>query len=177
MSKKINVFDYAETILKALPDGILLTTKADDVVDTMAIGWGFLGREWEKPMFVTVIRDSRYTRELLAKNKEFTVNVPLEASDKVTEVIGFCGSQSGRDVDKFEACGLTQVPGEVVTVPAIKEFPLTLECKVLYEEEQAVAKLPADIAEAMYPEGGTAGPNAAPHIALYGEIVAAYIVE
>ena len=175
--KKINVFDYAETILKALPDGILLTTKADGKVNSMTIGWGYLGFEWVKPMFVTVVRESRYTCEMLAKNKEFTINVPLEATPEMQEILGFCGSMSGRDVDKVEACGLTLIDGEEVSVPAIKELPLTLECKVLYEQEQTVAKLPVDIADAMYPEGGKKDDQAAPHVAFYGEIVAAYIAE
>ena len=34
-----------------------------------------------------------------------------------------------------------------------------------------------EIADAMYPEGGTAGPGAAPHICYFGEIVDAYILD
>lgn len=39
--KKVNAADYAETIIKAIPKGILVTTKADKV-NSMVIGWGNL---------------------------------------------------------------------------------------------------------------------------------------
>lgn len=43
MKKKINVFDYAGDIMKALDKGVLITTKADGKVDSMTLGWGTLG--------------------------------------------------------------------------------------------------------------------------------------
>ena len=46
MKEKIDVFDYAPEILKAMKTGILLTSKADEKVNTMTIGWGVLGIEW-----------------------------------------------------------------------------------------------------------------------------------
>ena len=60
------------------------------------------------------------------------------------------------------------------------EFPLTLECRVLYTQDQQVELLPPDIRERMYPAGvpSTAcGANADPHTVYYGEVVSAYIVE
>lgn len=42
--RKINPADYAETIIKAIPKRVLLTTKADKV-NTMVIGWGTFGTE------------------------------------------------------------------------------------------------------------------------------------
>ena len=76
MKKEINAFDYAGDICKALPRGILLTTKRDGKVNTMTIGWGHIGIEWGKPIFVAYVRDSRYTREMLDGSGEFTVNIP-----------------------------------------------------------------------------------------------------
>ncbi len=43
--KEINPFEYAPQILSALNKGVLLTSKADDKVNTMTIGWGTLGVE------------------------------------------------------------------------------------------------------------------------------------
>lgn len=170
MKKKIEVLDYAATILKAVKKGVLLTTKANGKVNTMSISWGALGIEWNKPIFTTYVREGRYTRELLDANGEFTVNVPMDGSD--LSLIGKCGSVSGRDVDKIAANNLTLVEGEAVSVPAIKEYPLTLECRVTYkqlQDDNAIA--PEDIAKFYKPGyGGT-------HIAYFGEIVAAYIIE
>ena len=46
LKKKINVFDYAGDIMKALDKGVLITTKADGKVDSMTLGWGTLGIDW-----------------------------------------------------------------------------------------------------------------------------------
>lgn len=35
-----------------------------------------------KPVFITFVRESRFTRSLLEKNGEFTVNIPLDDSAK-----------------------------------------------------------------------------------------------
>ena len=82
-----------------------------------------------------------------------------------------CGSKSGRDTDKIEAAGLTPVEPEVISVPGIKELPLTLECRVLYRQEQESDQFNDEITRQFYTmETGD-------HICYYGEIVAAYIIE
>lgn len=178
MKKSIDIFAYAETILKALPKGILLTTACEGKANTMIIGWGSLGVNWRKPVFTAYIRESRYTRQLLKKTGEFTINVPLTAVDpKIVEV---CGRKSGRDLDKIQECGLTLVPGENVQAPAIKELPLTLECKVIYVQKQDEKALEPDIREAQYPvlpPSPYREDDRDLHITVMGEIVAAYIVE
>lgn len=176
--KKINISDYAGDILKALPGGLLLTTKADDKVNSMVIGWGTFGINWSRPVFAVYVREGRFTREQLDKNPEFTINVPVGDYDK--NIIAVCGSKSGRDIDKVAEAGLTLVDPEVVSVPAVKEFPLTLECKVIYRQPQQLELLPEEILNRMYPQDvPSTNPmaNRDPHVTYYGEIVAAYIAE
>jgi len=136
MKTKINAFDYASEICKALPKGILLTTKAGEQVNTMTIGWGHIGIEWGKPIFVAYVRESRHTKAMLEENGEFTVNVPLGEYDP--KILGYCGTKSGRDTDKIADMNLTLVEGESVSVPGIKEFPLTLECRLKKFTEEGV---------------------------------------
>ena len=50
MKEKINVTEYAQMIMEALPKGILLSTKATKF-NSMVIGWGALGTVWGKPAF------------------------------------------------------------------------------------------------------------------------------
>ena len=45
------------------------------------------------------------------------------------------GIASGRDVDKFAAAGLTPVKSELVDAPYASEFPVVLECRLLYTIE------------------------------------------
>lgn len=171
--RAIDVTEYAGTIIRAMKKGILLTTAAEDKVNTMVIGWGTLGTNWVRPTFVAYVRESRYTLQMLKRNPEFTINVPLEAVS--SEVIAICGRKSGRDMDKLAAAGLTTCPADTVSVPAIQEFPLTLECKVLYSQLQEADSLPEDIQQGFYKADEKGFRDA--HYTFYGEITAAYILE
>lgn len=175
MREAIDVNEYAPTILRELPKGVLLTTKADGKVNTMTIGWGALGIEWSTPVFIAYVRDSRYTHGLIEKTGEFTVNVPLHTGDadydkRVKAILATCGIKSGRDIDKVAELGLTLAEGEKVDVPAIKELPLTLECRVIYKREQDVSLLPEALREKYYATDGI-------HSEYYGEIVSAYLLK
>lgn len=177
MKRAIAPFDYAKDILEAVDKGVLLTTKCGDKVNSMTIGWGTLGIEWGKPIFTAFIREGRFTREQLDKSMEFTVNVPYGEYDH--KILGYCGSRTGRNLDKAKELGLTLVDGEKVEAPAIAELPLTLECKVLYKQLQDKNAIPKDIQTSMYPEDvDSSNPmaNRDYHVAYYGEIVAAYIL-
>lgn len=178
MKKLINVFDHAGDICHAMSKGILLTTRHDGVVNTMTIGWGMLGIEWGKPIFIALVRQSRFTRELLDKSMEFTVNVPR--GDLDAKILGFCGTKSGRHVDKIKEMGLTLEEPTTIGAPGICELPLTLECKVLYRQDQDLSGIPSDVLEKYYPQdidGSKPGKNRDHHIAYYAEIVDAYIIE
>lgn len=178
MKRKINVFDYAKEIMFAVEKGVLITTKSGEKVNTMSISWGTLGIEWNRPIFTTFVRESRFTKKLLDENGEFTVNIFIKDFDK--HIIGVCGTKSGRDMDKIKDLNLTLVEPSVVNVPAIKELPLTLECKVVYKQKQDENAIPIEIKEKNYPEnvsGEFYGANKDYHTAYYGEIVSSYIIE
>ncbi len=168
MKKTVDAFDYAGHICKAMKKGILLTTAAHGRVNTMTIGWGHIGIEWNRPVFVAYVRESRFTTAMLEANGEFTVNIPLEAPD--TKALAYCGTKSGRDRDKIADLGLRLEEGTAVSVPGIREFPLTLECRVIYQQEEVLKDIPQDIGEKFYPAGDA-------HTAYYGEILQAYLLE
>ena len=173
MKREVNVWDYAGHIMKTIDKGFLLTTAAEGKTNTMVIGWGHLGTIWYKPVFVAYVRESRYTKALLEKNGAFTVNIPLAAADK--NIIAVCGTKSGRDMDKISQLGLTLEEGETVNVPGIRELPLTLECKVIYKQDQDPAAIDRDSLERFYTPGSRNEGDY--HTAYYGEITAAYIIE
>lgn len=178
MKKSINVFDHASDIMKALEKGVLLTTKSEDKVNAMTISWGSLGIEWGKPIFITYVRQNRFTKQQLDKNGEFTINMPVGDFDK--KILGVCGTKSGHDCDKIEDLNLTLVPSERISVPAIKELPLTLECKVIYSNKQDKNRITEENMKKFYPEDVDSsfhGSNKDLHTVYYGEIVGAYIIE
>lgn len=177
MKQPINAFDYAGHICKAMPKGILLTTKHDGKVNAMTIGWGSIGIEWGKPIFIAYVRESRYTKQLLDACGEFTVNIPY--GDVDGKILGFCGTKSGRDVDKIQALDLTLEEPVSISVPGIRELPLTLECKVLYQQDQELSAIPEAILARYYPQNIPStdpGKNRDRHTAYYAEIVNAYLI-
>ena len=173
MKKQVNPFDYAGEICKALPKGILITTKNGDFVNSMTIGWGHIGIEWGKPIFVAYVRESRHTKTMLENHGEFTINVPV--GDVDSNILAVCGRKSGRDLDKVKELGLHLVESDVVSVPGIEELPLTLECKVIYKQKQDLSAIPEDILKRYYPADETGIQDY--HYAYYGEIVNAYLIE
>ncbi len=143
----------------------------------MVIGWGGLGTVWGKPAFTVYVREHRYTKAQLDATGEFTVSIPMEGV--IPSIVKICGWQSGYDIDKEPAAHLTLEEPEVIHVPGIKEYPLTLECKVLYSQKQDLEKIPEDIRAKMYPQdvdGTYCMANRDAHTAYIGEIVAAYII-
>jgi flavin reductase (DIM6/NTAB) family NADH-FMN oxidoreductase RutF len=71
------------------------------------------------------VRPSRHSYDLLQHSHEFVVNIPRAA--QVREV-DLCGNVSGRDTDKFAACGFHAVPAARVAAPLIEECPINIEC-------------------------------------------------
>ena len=174
MKRKVNVWDHAGHIVQAMNPGILATTKAHGQVNTMTIGWGTLGIEWGRPVFILFVRESRYTKQMLEENGAFTINVPLGEIDK--RILSYCGTKSGRDTDKIADLGLTLEAGEHIDVPGIKELPLTLECQVIYRQDQDPEAILPEIRDRSYPPFFPDG-RGDYHTAYYGQILDAYVIE
>jgi flavin reductase (DIM6/NTAB) family NADH-FMN oxidoreductase RutF/nitroreductase len=80
------------------------------------------------PLSIAVsMRPATYSYGNVTETKAFTVNIP---SSQLAKYVGYAGSFSGRDVDKFKETGLTAVRAEFVNAPYIKEFPIVIECEV-----------------------------------------------
>ena len=167
----MNQQDICSIITAALPHGILLNTQHTKF-NSMVIGWGHAGVIWGLPSFVVYVRQSRYTKPALDASGVFTISAPLKGQRLSKDVFHICGSQSGRGVDKGKL--FTLMPGRKIGVPAIKEYPVTLECRVLYEQDQALERIPEEVRDRYYSQGTDVGDF---HTAYIGQIVDAYVVE
>lgn len=168
MFKDVPYNQYAPETIQQLPKGAFLTVRDGEKVNTMTIGWGNIGIIWGKPIFTVLVRFSRYTYELLKNSREFTVSVP--ASGELQKELGFCGSKSGRDYDKFIETGLTPVAGKAVAVPVIGECKIFYEGRVVYHQAMDPALISDEIQNKFYS-------NKDYHVIFYGEILASYIKE
>ena len=143
----------------------------------MVISWGHFGIIWGEPTFVVYVREHRYTKPQLDKTMEFTLSIPLDKPDPLINKV--CGSFSGHNIDKVKEANLTLAESETNHTPAVAEYPLTLECKVLYTQKQELSLIPEDIRKTNYPQnvdGTNPLANRDPHIAYIGKIVDAYII-
>jgi flavin reductase (DIM6/NTAB) family NADH-FMN oxidoreductase RutF len=76
------------------------------------------------------VRPERFSHGLIAEAGEFVVNLPRAGQ---VDVVDYCGQVSGRDVDKWAACGLTAAPASKISTPLIAECPVALECRVTHQ--------------------------------------------
>jgi flavin reductase (DIM6/NTAB) family NADH-FMN oxidoreductase RutF len=97
--------------------------------DTLAVAWLNIVSS-TPPTIAMGLRRNRYTLELIRATGEFTVNVPDTA---LAAEVDYCGTTSGRKVDKFADTGLRLSPSMVVAAPIIEQCPFNLECRVTAE--------------------------------------------
>jgi len=167
MIKEVIYSDYATKAVEILSKGAFLNTTAAGKDNTMTIAWGSIGFMWGKPVLTIMVRKSRHSFELIEKNPEFTVSIPV---NEMKAALGICGSKSGRDTDKFTVAGLEKLAGQKVSTPAIKGAGLHFECKVVYKQVMSTANLDQTLADKWYSDNDW-------HTLYYGEIVSTYIEE
>ncbi len=155
----------ADTLIKRISKGAFLTVKAGDVVNTMTIGWATIGFIWKKEVFMIAVRNSRYTFELIEKADDFTVSIP--AGDTCKDAVLFCGTKSGRDVDKFEKCQLKKLPAQQVASPVINIPGVHYECRIIYKSAMDSSFLDGQLDGKLYPQKDY-------HTLYFGEILACY---
>jgi flavin reductase (DIM6/NTAB) family NADH-FMN oxidoreductase RutF len=140
-----------ETLDMMRRHGLLLTSVAPDGrPNAMTIGWGTVGVTWALPIFGVLVRPSRFTFGNIEAAGEFVVSVPGE---DLRDACAFCGSRSGRDVDKFPELGLETVPAQTVSVPLIADCVRHYECKVVHRNDVIDAAIDPRIRENSYPNG------------------------
>ncbi len=164
MSKtEVGYTDYLRETFEAMSQtGLLLScTDGRRKQNVMAIGWGTIGIIWGKPVFIVLVRPSRFTYGLIDCSGDFTVNVP---SKDLADTVSFCGTVSGRDHDKFGERGLTVLPGRKVKSPLIEECPVHYECRVVHKNDVLPEELAQDIIPPTYPRGDY-------HRIFFGEIL------
>jgi len=159
---------YAAVMARMQSDGLLLgSTDSQGKANIMTIGWGTLGAIWGLPIWVVLVRPSRYTYECIEHSGGFTVNVPTVA---MAEACALCGSQSGRDVDKFAATGLTAEPAGEVTAPIVAQCPIVYTCRVVHRNDVLPPKLAEEIVRGSYPSGDF-------HRVYFGQVLTAEAAE
>jgi flavin reductase (DIM6/NTAB) family NADH-FMN oxidoreductase RutF len=106
---------------------VLLTTADKGRANVMTLSWHMMV-EFEPPLLACVVSSNDFSFAALRSTRECAIALPaVELAAKVVQV----GNTSGRDIDKFEAFGLTPLPARQVAAPLIAECFANLECRVV----------------------------------------------
>lgn len=99
-----------------------------DKTHTNAITVAWTGTICSDPPMVSIsVRKSRYSHNMLLRNREFVINLTNKDMVKATD---YCGVKSGKNENKLEKCRLTLEDSKVVNVKQIIESPVNIECKI-----------------------------------------------
>jgi flavin reductase (DIM6/NTAB) family NADH-FMN oxidoreductase RutF len=126
---KIGIKDIRENVFELIGDKWMLITGGDkDGFNTMTASWGGAGILWQKAVTFCFVRPQRYTRKFMDYGTYFSLSF---FGEKYRDALFFCGSKSGRDIDKVKETGLTPYITDCGAV-CFEEAELVLVCRKIY---------------------------------------------
>lgn len=163
----IELLKYLDKSLKYLHrQGAFLTVKDQDGKENvMTISWGGISFKWGRPIFTVLVRKSRYTHGLIENAKEFSVSIPTTPAARV--MLAYTGTNSGRELDKFESGQIHKAEPRTIDVSTVQEGNIIYECRIAYKHTIDPAELSDDFRMVSYMDGDY-------HTIYYGEIVDCY---
>lgn len=143
--------------------GVFVT--AGETPNTMTASWGGVGVMWNRPLLAIPVRGSRFTYGKIEESGAFSVSVP--APGRLQKELGFFGTKSGRDLDKYAATGIVPAACRKIGTFVVPGCAMYYECRVLYRMDVKPELLPEGYISSFYHDHDY-------HTVYYGEILAAY---
>jgi len=167
--KEIGFTEHYDAVVEAMTSRGLLLAAYDSSgrPNAMTIGWGTMGSIWSMPMWIVLVRPSRYTYECIEHSGCFTVNAAPAA---MAEALMICGTRSGRDGDKLADAALTAEKARLIEAPTLAECPIVYECEVVHCNDLVPDALAKEIRQSAYAGGDF-------HRVYFGRILAAAAAE
>lgn len=109
---------------------LLITAGNEEKCNTMTASWGSMGVMWGKNAVTIYIRPQRYTKEFVDREETFTISVLPEQYRKA---LNYCGTVSGKEIDKIKEAGLT--PCFVEGTAGIAEAEMVMVCRKMYHDD------------------------------------------
>lgn len=126
-----------KSITPIVSPAVVISVGKWDEANLITLAW--VARVVSDPPVMSIsIRPSRHSFSLIEKLEEFVINVP--STDNIQQM-DYCGTRTGREVNKWEELNLTKEKATQVEVPFIKEFPINIECKVINKLEHGTHKI------------------------------------
>ncbi len=129
--KKMDIKTLAEEDAFELigKEWMLVTAGNGEKFNTMTASWGGIGWLWNRPVAFVFIRPERYTHGFIEREERLTLSFYAEEHRGILQ---FCGTKSGRDVDKVGATGLSPVVLESGAI-TFAQARLTLDSRKLFK--------------------------------------------
>ena len=132
--RKINAIEIKGNPFEKIGEGWMLITAGNlDEFNTMTASWGTLGVLWNLNVAICFVRPQRYTYQFMEKFNRFTLSFFKE---KYREVLKFCGSHSGRNVDKIAQTNIHPLLFSDNAV-GFQEAELTIVCNKIYSHQMS----------------------------------------
>ena len=148
MFKTVDPKELKDNVFSLIGDQwMLITAGTGEDLNTMTASWGGLGILWGAPAATCYIRPQRYTKEFVDREEYFTLTF---FGEEHRQALALCGSKSGREVDKVQACGFT-VKTASCGAPYFEEASLVLVCRKRFAQEMDPANIPEDVKASFYP--------------------------
>ena len=148
MFKTVDPKELKDNVFSLIGDRwMLITAGTGEDLNTMTASWGGLGILWGAPAATCYIRPQRYTKEFVDREEYFTLTF---FGEEHRQALALCGSKSGREVDKVQACGFT-VKTASCGAPYFGEASLVLVCRKRFAQEMDPANIPEDVKASFYP--------------------------
>lgn len=129
--KKIAPQDISENTFKLIGTDWMLITAGDKTgFNTMTASWGGLGVLWRKNVSFCYVRPTRHTFGFMESGDYYTLSF---YGEEYRQQLTFCGTKSGRDVDKVKETGFTPAFADC-GAPYFEEASLVLVCRKLYSD-------------------------------------------
>ncbi len=106
---------------------VLVTAERKGKADITPVGWA-MPVSVRPPLVAIAVYEGNFLNELIRAAGQFVLNIPSVDLVKQTH---YCGTVSGRDVDKFAVTGLHVAEPEEVDTPLIEECIAHLECALV----------------------------------------------
>lgn len=118
-----------KALSKKYPEPVVLVISCDKKgkANIITLGWS-MQTSSEPPMLAISVSHKRYSHQLISEQKEFVLCFPTSSQ---IEGVLFCGTHSGRDVNKFKETKLKPQKAKYVKPPLIKDSLACFECKVV----------------------------------------------
>jgi flavin reductase (DIM6/NTAB) family NADH-FMN oxidoreductase RutF len=163
--EELDLYEHVGELLYRMRHGGVLGTVVDGAgaTNVLTLGWGLVGPSYHgHPVLAIAITPRRYSFRFIEEVGDFVIAVP---DDALRPAADYCGKASGREGDKFAACGLTPVASAHVRAPSIAECPVNIECRAYTKVAPPHTLLTPEHRQA---------PLALQHTIYFGEVLGTY---